>query len=98
MNIIEQMLSRYEIESEDELINALKEIYQEIALLGLYRGGFFQKADILLVSNEVGQGIVPMNAMSRRFVDEAGRLHQKLAKMSGQVTWVTAGLPQKLKG
>jgi len=44
MNIIEQMLLKYKIESEDELINALKEIYQEIALLGLYRGGFFQKA------------------------------------------------------
>jgi len=44
MNIIEQMLSKYEIESEDELTNALKEVYQEIALLGLYRGGFFQKA------------------------------------------------------
>jgi len=44
MNMIEQMLSKYEIESEDALINALKEVYQEIALLGLYRGGFFQKA------------------------------------------------------
>jgi predicted nucleotidyltransferase component of viral defense system len=43
MNIIEQMLSKYEIQSEDDVINALKEIYQEIALLGLYRGGFFQK-------------------------------------------------------
>jgi predicted nucleotidyltransferase component of viral defense system len=44
MNIIEQMLSKYDIESENELINALKEVYQEIVLLGLYRGGFFQKA------------------------------------------------------
>ncbi len=44
MNIIEQMLSKYKISSEDEALNALKEIYQEIALLGLYRGGFFQKA------------------------------------------------------
>ena len=44
MNIIEQMLSKYEIESENEIINALKEIFQEIALLGLYRGGFFNKA------------------------------------------------------
>ncbi len=44
MTIVEQMLSRYTIESEDELINALKEIYQEVTLLGLYRGGFFQKA------------------------------------------------------
>ena len=44
MNIIDQMLMKYEINSENDLINALKEVYQEIALLGLYRGGFFQKA------------------------------------------------------
>ena len=44
MNIIEQMLSKYEVNSEDEALNALKEVYQEIVLLGLYRGGFFQKA------------------------------------------------------
>lgn len=44
MNIIEQMLAKYNIQSEDELINALKEVFQEIALLGLYRGGFFEKA------------------------------------------------------
>jgi len=44
MNIIEQMLSKYEIQSEDDALNALKEVYQEIALLGLYRGGFFQRA------------------------------------------------------
>lgn len=42
--MIDQMLERYEIVSESDLINALKEIFQEIALLGLYRGGFFQKA------------------------------------------------------
>ena len=41
MNIIEQMLSKYEINTENELVNALKEIFQEIALLGLYRGSFF---------------------------------------------------------
>ena len=44
MNIIEQMLSKYEINSEADLINALKEVFQEIALLGLYHGGFFDKA------------------------------------------------------
>jgi len=44
MSIIEQMLLKYDIKSSDDAINALKEIYQEIALLGLYRGGFFQKA------------------------------------------------------
>jgi len=44
MNIIEQMLSNYEITNEADLINALKEVFQEISLLGLYQGGFFEKA------------------------------------------------------
>lgn len=44
MNIIDQMLKKYNPQSETELINALKEIFQEITLLGLYRGGFFDKA------------------------------------------------------
>ena len=44
MKIIEQMLSKYKIESENDIINALKEVFQEITLLGLYRGGFFNKA------------------------------------------------------
>ena len=44
MTIIEQMLSKYNIETENDIVNALKEIFQEIALLGLYRGNFFSKA------------------------------------------------------
>jgi len=55
------------------------------------------QADIILVSNEVGSGIVPMDSMSRRFVDEAGRLHQQLAQLCSHVTLVTAGLAQPLK-
>lgn len=54
-------------------------------------------SDIILVSNEVGSGVVPMDSMSRRFVDEAGRLHQQLAKICTHVTLVTAGLAQPLK-
>ena len=54
-------------------------------------------SDIILVSNEVGSGIIPMDSMSRRFVDEAGRLHQQLAKLCSHVTLVTAGLAQQLK-
>lgn len=54
--------------------------------------------DIVFVSNEVGQGVVPMDALSRRFVDEAGRLHQALAPLCQRVVFVTAGLPQILKG
>lgn len=54
--------------------------------------------EILLVSNEVGQGIVPADALSRRFRDEAGWLHQALAQACERVTWVVAGLPQSLRG
>lgn len=52
---------------------------------------------VVLVSNEVGQGIVPANALARRFVDEAGRLHQRLAAAAQQVILITAGLPLHLK-
>ncbi|MCK5872686.1 MAG: bifunctional adenosylcobinamide kinase/adenosylcobinamide-phosphate guanylyltransferase [Methylococcales bacterium] len=55
------------------------------------------KGEVILVSNEVGGGIIPMDAMSRRFVDEAGLLHQQLAQRCDQVMLITAGLPQVLK-
>ena len=53
---------------------------------------------LILVSNEVGCGIVPMGEVSRRFVDEAGWLHQDIAAIADKVTLVTAGLPLHLKG
>ena len=53
---------------------------------------------VLLVSNEVGMGVVPMDALSRRFVDESGRLHQQIAALSQRTVFVVAGLPQVLKG
>lgn len=52
---------------------------------------------IILVSNEVGCGIVPMNELSRRFADEQGRLNQAVAAACGKVTLVAAGLPLELK-
>jgi adenosylcobinamide kinase/adenosylcobinamide-phosphate guanylyltransferase len=54
--------------------------------------------DILLVSNEVGLGVVPLGAVSRLFVDEAGRLNQAVAACADRVVLVTAGLPLQLKG
>lgn len=54
--------------------------------------------DVILVSNEVGMGITPQCAISRWFVDEAGRLNQAVAARCDQVVWVAAGLPMKLKG
>lgn len=53
---------------------------------------------VLLVSNEVGLGVVPMGELSRRFVDEAGRLHQTLAGQCERVVFTAAGLPLFLKG
>ncbi len=52
---------------------------------------------IILVSNEVGQGIVPLGELNRRFVDESGRLHQDIAALADRVVFVTAGLEQVLK-
>jgi adenosylcobinamide kinase / adenosylcobinamide-phosphate guanylyltransferase len=52
---------------------------------------------IILVSNEVGWGIVPENALARRFRDEQGRLNQRIAAIAGEVTLVAAGLPLSLK-
>lgn len=52
---------------------------------------------VVVVSNEVGLGIVPENALARRFRDEAGRTHQALAACVDEVVFVVAGLPQVLK-
>ncbi len=54
--------------------------------------------EVVLVSNEVGLGVVPMGELTRRFVDEAGRLHQSLAQRCERVIFVAAGLPLALKG
>ncbi|MBO0663549.1 bifunctional adenosylcobinamide kinase/adenosylcobinamide-phosphate guanylyltransferase [Jiella sp. MQZ9-1] len=53
---------------------------------------------VVLVSNEVGLGIVPDNVMARDFRDHAGRLHQQIAAAAAQVFFVAAGLPLKMKG
>ena len=53
--------------------------------------------DLIMVSNEVGMGIIPQGAISRWFVDEAGRLNQAVAAQCEQVSWVAAGLPLHFK-
>lgn len=52
---------------------------------------------VILVSNEVGMGIIPMGELTRRYVDEAGRLHQQLAQKVNTVTLMVAGLPNMIK-
>jgi len=53
---------------------------------------------LVLVSNEVGSGIVPVNALARRFTDVSGSLHQRLAAACDQVLFMVAGVPLTVKG
>ncbi|WP_191485241.1 bifunctional adenosylcobinamide kinase/adenosylcobinamide-phosphate guanylyltransferase [Pseudomonas sp. FEN] len=54
--------------------------------------------EIIFVSNETGLGIVPLGELTRRYVDEAGWLHQTLAERCQRVVLTVAGLPLTLKG
>lgn len=55
-------------------------------------------AELIMVSNETSMGIVPLGELTRRFCDEAGRLHQQLAALADNVILTIAGLPHPLKG
>lgn len=55
------------------------------------------RATLLLVSNEVGMGIVPLGEVTRLFVDHAGWMNQKIAAICDQVYFVAAGIPMTLK-
>jgi adenosylcobinamide kinase/adenosylcobinamide-phosphate guanylyltransferase len=57
-----------------------------------------KRSRIVLVSNEVGLGIVPDNALARTFRDLAGTAHQRLAEICHHVYFVAAGLPLTMKG
>jgi adenosylcobinamide kinase/adenosylcobinamide-phosphate guanylyltransferase len=63
--------------------------------LGRFIEGF--AGTIVMVSNEVGSGIVPASALARRFQDEQGRLNQSLAARCEHVTWVVAGIAVPIK-
>ena len=53
---------------------------------------------VILVSGEVGAGIVPENKLARRFRDLAGYVNRKVAEAAGRVVWMVAGIPVPVKG
>lgn len=76
--------------ANEDVATAVSELYATLAEI--------QQAKVILVSNEVGLGIVPDNAMARTFRDLAGSTHQRLAEICDDVYFVAAGLPLTLKG
>ncbi|MEK6347211.1 MAG: bifunctional adenosylcobinamide kinase/adenosylcobinamide-phosphate guanylyltransferase [Burkholderia sp.] len=56
------------------------------------------RARVIVVSNEIGLGVVPLGAETRRYVDELGRLNHRIAALATRVTLVVAGLPMAVKG
>ncbi len=71
--------------------------------LGSYQGHLLSALEkkrqaVIIVSNEVGTGVVPEKALGRRFRDHAGELNQKVAALADRVVFMVAGLPLYLKG
>ena len=69
--------------------------HESEALLGALRDA---KGPVVLVSNEVGLGLVPETPLGREFRDAAGRLNQAVAALAERVVFIAAGLPLALKG
>ncbi len=55
------------------------------------------RGTVLIVSNEIGLGVIPMGAATRLYVDELARLNQRIARLADHATFVVAGLPLALK-
>lgn len=56
------------------------------------------KCTVLIVTNEVGSGVVPANELAREFRDLAGEVNQKIAKVCDEVYLLVAGIPVQIKG
>ncbi|TFF13254.1 bifunctional adenosylcobinamide kinase/adenosylcobinamide-phosphate guanylyltransferase [Pseudomonas sp. BCA14] len=77
------------LEDAERLVHEREQLLQTLASL---------PGEIIFVSNETGLGVVPLGELTRRYVDEAGWLHQALAERCQRVVLTVAGLPLTLKG
>ncbi|NYT26514.1 bifunctional adenosylcobinamide kinase/adenosylcobinamide-phosphate guanylyltransferase [Candidatus Thiodubiliella endoseptemdiera] len=79
------------------LLNILEDSQRETKIDELLHVLATTQHTVILVSNEVGSGVVPLSPLGRKFVDESGFLHQKIAKVADRVQLVMAGLSVNLK-
>jgi len=75
--------------SQEEILNSADALTQAIDEA---------PCSVIIVSNEVGTGIVPENELARRFRDVAGIVNQKVAACVDRVVWMVAGVPVRIKG
>lgn len=88
------MLNNREIEKDIErFLNCLGQHFTPSPL-----HPFTSPSTIIIVSNEVGMGIVPEGELARRFRDVAGMVNQKVAEIADEVYLVVSGIPMKIKG
>ena len=69
----------------------------ETQAVRLVKGLSEANGPVILVSNEVGTGIVPENRLARMFRDATGAVNQQIAAVAGSVIWMVAGIPVKIK-
>lgn len=73
---------------EEKIIDEIQQIIEKARVYNL---------DLVIITNEVGSGIVPGNRLSRVYRDIAGRINQKLSELSDEVYVTISGIPLKLK-
>lgn len=90
-------LSNWFFKDEDLSLDCREEIVSR-AVTGLAETVKGSDANIIIVTNELGWGVVPENALARRFRDLAGRANQKIAECCDQVYLMVSGIPIRIKG
>lgn len=87
-----------EIESSSFIETNRPPYLVDIARVAMFSGAIVAApGPVVLVSNEIGLGVIPMGAATRAFVDELGRVNQEVARVCRRVTLMAAGLPLTLK-